>query len=195
MLFFDKLLFRPHLAPGESLLFVAHKHWIEILKISFQITFFGFAIPWLLWAFFPNFFWIAVVWSSIATIVYFLEIADWYFDAWLVTNISIIDVEWKSIFHHLSSRVDFNDIKEIAWEVKGFWGTVLGFGDMMMNLTVGSQIGLENVNSPKKVELMIHKIRSQVLNEQKMSTADTLQEILADIVKNHISEHGIPQKK
>ncbi len=183
------------MAEGEKILFVGHKHWIEIFKMSTKIFFLGWAMPWVLWMLFPPMFWLSVLWTIFASLIYLSALMDWYFDAWLVTNMSMLDVEWKSLFHRLSSRVDFNDIKEIAYEKKGFLGTVLNYGDIYAGLTSGDHVVLKNANNPKNIELYVLKIREEYINGQKMQNADALQELLVDIVHKHIAEKGVPPKK
>lgn len=196
--FFQRILFGSHLADGEKLLFIAHRHWIKIFKISTQTFFFGLVAPWGLWWLLgssDNMFWIAVAWSVIALAIYFYSIVDWYFDAWLITDTAVIDIEWRGIFHHLSSRLDYGEINEVAWEKKGFYGTIFNYGDMSIGLPSGNHVVLADAANPKETEIAIHKARDGFLYSQKMTNADALQEILIDIVQNHITEHGIPPKK
>ena len=191
MLYMQKLLFKSHLAEEEKIIFIVHKHWIEILKTSLQFVFFGLVFPWGLWLVFSNLFWICLIWSLIVYLIFLYEIADWFFDAWLITNLSIINVEWKGIFHRLSSRIDFSDIKEISYEIKGFWGIILKYGQMIVYTNVGTEVILNNTKNPKKIELLIHQVRENFINQQKLQDSDTLQEILADIVKNHLAKKGL----
>jgi hypothetical protein len=194
-MFFQNLLFRSHLAEGEKIIFAAHKHWIEIFNISCKNLFLGILLPIVLWFLFPPFFWIGIGWITLSQIFFIYGVVDWYFDAWLITNVSIIDVEWKGIFHQLSSRVEFSDIKEIAWEKKGFVGAIFNYGDMAMGLVSGDHIILKSASNPKQSELIIHQIKEQYLHQQKMTNTDVLQQILVDIVHQYISENGIPPKQ
>lgn len=194
IVFLQKIFFRSHLAEGEVILFVAHKHWLEIFKPTLWFLIFGVIVPWFLWALFPPIYYFAIIWTILAVIYYLYVLTDWYFDAWLVTNVSMIDVEWKGVFHRLSSRIDFNDIKEIAYEKKGVLGTILNFGPIYVSLASGDHVALQNANNPKNIELMVQKIREEYINQQKMSNSDALQDLLIDIVQRHISEKGFPGK-
>jgi len=141
---------------------------VHILRPSVKMFFLGIAFPVLLFLLFPQLLWPVALWVLAAHVKFFYEIADWFFDSWLVTNLSVIDVEWNGFFHKSSSRIEFADIEEISWEVKGFLGTVLGFGNCEM-VCANSKILLENCASPKKVELKVHELREKFLHEKKMT--------------------------
>ncbi|QQS59203.1 hypothetical protein IPN35_06515 [Candidatus Peregrinibacteria bacterium] len=180
--------FRRHLENGEYVLFVAHKHWIEIFPKAIKTAVFGFLVPWTAWFFFPAFFWGAVIWTILFWCWFFYHFADWYFDAWVATNMSLIDIEWRGIFHHLSSRIPYSEVREVSWEVNGFFGTILGFGDASVSMTTGGKVALHNIARPKRVELQILQIRDQFLSEQRMVESEALKGLLASMVASHVSE-------
>ena len=191
----QKMFFKGHLDEDEELFFVAHKHWIEIIKPLLITVIFGFLLPWSTWYLFDLLIWVPVIWS-----VFFLawcayHSMDWFFDALLVTDMAVIDIEWHSLFHRESSRVEYADLKEIGYEINGFWATILNFGTIQINLISGGQIQLEDVANPKKVELEIQGYKQEFLQDRKMTDAASIQEILSEIVKNHIEEHGLPEQK
>lgn len=187
------MFFKGHLDDDEELFFVAHKHWIEVITVFLKVLVFGFVIPLIAFYFLSlQWYWV-IIW-----IVFFLcwgiyHCMDWYFDALLVTSASVIDVEWHSLFYRESSRVDYPDLKEIGYEINGFWATMLNYGNLHVHLNSGGQVDLTNVQNPKNVELMIQKYKQYFLQDQKMTDSATLQEILADIVKNYIQENGLPE--
>lgn len=191
----QRILFRRHLNSEESLLFVAHKHWIEIVPQSLKMAVFGIAIPVSLWFFFPTVFWFSVAWMFSFWLWYFYQLADWYFDAWLATDVSVIDVEWIGIFHHMSTRIPYSEVREIQWEINGFWGTILRFGTASVSMATGGQVTLAPIASPKKVELKIIQARDSFMSRQKMNQSQVLQELLSDMLVSHIDQKGIPHGK
>lgn len=191
----QKFLFRGHLDEGEQLLFVAHKHWFLILFPLLKFFFLGILFPWMIWLFVDFSFWWMAFWH-LGFIAWFLyETMDWYLDALLVTNASVIDIAWHGLFYRTSSRVDYADLKEITYEVNGIMATLLDFGILNVHLNSGKEISLENVTDPKNVELVIKGYKQKFLHAQKMTDSATIQEILSDIVQHHIAENGLPQKK
>lgn len=191
----QKILFRRYIEQDEDLLYVVHKHWIEIIGVSLKTAFFGFFLPWMVWYFISDFFWIAVVWSVIFWFWYLYHFIDWYFDVWLVTDVSIIDIEWMGLFHRLSSRIPYTEVREIGWEMKGFWAVVLRYGDISIGMATGGKVSLEGVSRPKKVEKKIVDIRDHYLSQKNLSDASSVQALLSEVVAQHIQENGLPRKK
>ena len=124
----QQFIFKGHLDEDEELLFVAHKHWFEIFLPLLKFVVFGLLFPWALWLF-VDFHWgIIIVWHIFFICWLIYNIMDWYLDALLVTNASVIDIEWHGILHRTSARVDYVDLKEISYEVNGIWATLFDFG-------------------------------------------------------------------
>jgi len=192
---FQQRLFKGHLDEGEMLFFVAHKHWMEILEDLTVFIIFGLLLPWGIWIFLDVKIWIILLWHFAFACWFCYKAFDWYFDALLVTNRSVIDIAWYSFFDKESARVDYGDLKEMSYEIKGFWPTVLQYGNIFIHLNSGGNIALTNVRNPKKVELTIKKYKDEFLKDQKMTDSAAIQEILSDIVKNHIAEHGLPRSR
>ncbi len=186
---FERLIFRKHLEEGEKILYSVHKHWIAIFKKVIEIGFFGFLIPWGLYAAGfnkPAFFWIAVVWSVFAYFRFLYVFVDWYSNTWLVTNMAIIAIEWHGIFSNTASRIGYVDVEGVAYEIKGFWATMLRYGDMTLKVMSGNNFFLKPVYSPKKVELAIAKYQEQFMQHKEMNDANGLKTLLSQIVIDHM---------
>jgi hypothetical protein len=191
----QNILFRQHLDTEEKLLFVVHKHWIEILKPSVQTALFGILIPWTLYFFLPSILlWPAVFWFFSFWVWYMYHVIDWYFDAWLVTDRSLIDIEWFGIFHQTSTRISYTEVREIQWEINGFLGTLLQFGNASISMATGGKVTLHNVSKPKKRELQIIEIRDEFLSHQKMMQSEALQELLSNMLTHHIEQKGLQNR-
>lgn len=184
----DRLLFAKHLEAGEEILYSVHKHWIEMLKSGLEVGFFGLLLPWILYIIGFNtefFFWIAVFWSACAYIRFFYVVIDWYSDAWLITNMSIITIEWKGLFSNNAARLGYEDVEGAAYEIRGFWGTILRYGHMTLRVMSGSHAELKNVANPKRAELAIARLQEQFLNDRNMQDANSLKTLLSSLVAYH----------
>jgi len=188
---FEAIAFHRHLDGDEKLLFVAHRHWSELIPIAVKTALFGFCIPWTVWFFAPGFFWIAVFWTAVFWIWFLYKVADWYFDAWIATTVSVIDVEWNGFLHQKSTRIPYSEVRDISWEIKGFWPTVLGYGDTAISMATGGTVEMKRLANPKKVEMKIIEIRDEFLAAQRMNQSSALQELLSTMVSEHIKKHGI----
>lgn len=196
---FQSFLFRRHLDSEDEVYFVVHRHWIIMFRDSFFFLLIGLILPGVLWFFlygitqYVNI--IFPIWITFFFLRYVYKLADWYLDAWLCTSVSIIDVEWNGFFHQTSSRIPYSEVRELSWEVKGFWGSILRYGDVAISMATGGQVMLDNVQSPKKVEVRIIQIRDEILSHHRMSQADGIQSLLADVIANHIQEKGLPPRR
>lgn len=188
---FQNFFFSGHLDNDEKLLFVAHKHWVEILPHSIKTAVFGFIVPWTAWFFLPDLFWGAVLWTISFWFWYIYILADWYFDAWIATTASVIDVEWNGFFHQTSTRIPYSEIRDISWEIKGFWSTILRYGNASISMATGGQVGMSYLDKPKKVELQLIQIRDEFLAAQRMNQSSALQDLLSEMVGHHIEKKGM----
>ena len=185
----DKLIFSKHLEKGEKVLCSVHKHWVEIFKPTLAVAFFGFVIPWTFYAIGFNttlFFWIAVVWSVIAYMRFMYILIDWYADVWLITNMAIIVIEWRGIFSNSSTRIGYEDIEGVAYDINGFWGTMLRYGNMTLKVMSGNNLELKNVKNPKKSELDIARFQDKFLNTREMQDAGNLKTLLSQMIAHHM---------
>ena len=195
MLAWDRVLFRQYLESGEDMLFIAHKHWIELFARAMKAAAFGFLIPWTVWFFFPQLFWISVTWTIIVWLWFLYHFIDWYFDVWIATTTSIIDVEWRGLFHRLSSRIPYSEVREVSYEIKGIVGLVLRFGDASISMATSGTVTLNNIARPRFVTMRITELRDQYLSEQKVMQSDALQALLSDMVGHHVGDRGIRIKQ
>ncbi|MBI5422113.1 hypothetical protein HZA44_03185 [Candidatus Peregrinibacteria bacterium] len=181
----NRILFGKHLEEGEEILYAVHKHWVDLVKPGLEVGFFGFVLPWVLYAAGFNaklFFWVAVAWSAMAY-VRFLGIAlDWYADTWLVTNMSVITIQWNGMFNNLSSRVGYEDVEGASYEITGFWATIFRYGNMTLRVTSGSHFAMAHVANPKGAELSIAHYRERFVTERNIQDTNSLKTLLANLV-------------
>jgi len=181
----DRLIYHKHLEKGEKILYSVHKHWIEVAKPALEIGFFGFALPWTF--FFVGFdsrpfFWIAVVWSGMAYLRFMYVLIYWYANTWLITNMNVITIEWKGIFSNIATRLGYEDIEGASYEIKGFWGSIFRYVNLVLRVMSGSHAKLENFSRPKKAELALARFKEQFLNDRNLKDANTLKRLLSNLV-------------
>lgn len=184
----DKIIFKKHLEKGEEILYAVHKHWIEVIKPASEVIFFGFVLPWILYFIGFNsrlFLWIAIAWSALAISRLMYVFVDWYSDAWLITNMSVITIEWNGLFSNNSARIGYEDIEGASYEIKGFWGTIMRYGSMTLRVMSGSHSDLKNVARPKKAELALARFQDKYLNDRNMQDTNSLKDLLSSLAAHH----------
>jgi hypothetical protein len=187
----QKLIFARHLDDKETVLYAVHKHWIIILRPILEIAFFGFVIPWSLYIMGLNtrlFFWIAIAWSGFAYLRFLYVLIDWYADVWLATNMSLIVIEWRGLFSNQSSRIGYEDIEGLVYEIDGFFATVLGYGDMTLKVISGSDYHLKNVRNPKKAELALSRCQGEYVNHREGMDSANLKILISEMLARHMRE-------
>lgn len=181
---FDEIAFRGLLNKGERIQYVAHTHPFKIYSSLFKVMTFGLIAPLGGYFLFPPFYVIWAAWAGLGALVFAYRVIQWYLDAWIVTNMGVIDQEWNSFFDKTTTRIDFTHIEGISNEVKGFWGTVLRFGNVQIEHMSGQPVTLQNVAAPRKVERKIVRHQQDFLQRQTFSDHSKLRDLLTDLVRS-----------
>jgi len=185
----ERLIFSKHLEKGEKVMYSVHRHWIVMLKPVLFISFFGFLIPWTLYFIGLStsfFFWIALTWSILAYLRFLYILIDWYSDVWLVTSMAILVIEWNGFFSNVATRIGYEDIEGVAYEIKGFWGTVMRYGDLTLKVMSGNNMVLTTTTRPQKAELAIMRYQDQYMNDREMHDAGSLKDLLSQMVTHYM---------
>jgi hypothetical protein len=189
------LFFSSHLEEGERILRIAHRHFFILFKASVKSFFFGIVLPIALYLFFPQLVIVALIWLAMGIIVMFYHFIDWYFDAWIITNVAIIDIERNGLFDKKSKRIEYEMIDGIEYQITGFWQTILNFGDTSID-TMGTNLSLtlKDASNPKKLEKFITEYQEKYVNDKSFSDYNSLKTMLASMIAYH-SKHGILDDK
>lgn len=189
-MFFKRLLFRSYLDKGETLLYVITPHWINIKDVMLKVALFGYGIPIVMLLFFTGLvhplsivFYAWLIITAIYTIYAFL---DWYMDAWLLTDISVIETIWDGFFKQSSSRIEYTSVESVNVEVKGIQQTVLSYGNILLIKSSGVNIRMERVARPHMAASWISRIRGEALMNKNAQNSESIKSLLADIIESHI---------
>lgn len=180
----DKILFRTLLDKGEKLLMVAHVHPFIVYPQLLKVIFVGILVPAIAYYLFPPLWSIWAVWGGLGVVLFIYRILQWYLDAWLVTNVSVIDYEWESPFSQSTNRIEYGNIDGITNEIKGFWGTIFRFGNIQITHVSGTPLILKNVASPRKVERFIMAHQTNFLQQQGFSDQAQLKDLLTKLLRS-----------
>lgn len=187
---FKRLLFHSYLNKGETLLYVITPHWMTVKDVMIKVGFFGYGLPIFMLIFFTGlahplsfFFYGWLILSGLYTIYAFL---DWYLDAWLLTDISIIETIWDGFFKQRSSRIEYTSVESTDVEVKGIQQTVLNYGTILLIKSSGVNIRMENVSRPQVAASWISRIRGEVLLNKNAQNSESIKNLLAEIIESHI---------
>ncbi len=188
-------LFKDYLEDDEHILFVARRHPVIMFRDVLRIIFFHAFIPFLFWIMFPQLLFIYGVWGFIGIVRVFFVVQDWYYDVWLLTNMGIIGVEWSGFFDRSSSRIEYPSIEGVSYSLRGFWQTMLNYGEMTLAKFGGpSTITLKEAMNPKKCEKYVLKYQEKFMTSKNFQDQEVLKQLLSDLVVEHVKKHGLPNK-
>jgi len=180
------------LRPKEKILLVKHRHRMVLMKNLFPesiifcvvlvatiILFFSPLPSWpeTLLKFIPSlakyeFRYLLLFFLTLLLLVLwavmFLVVANYYLDYWIVTNERTIHAELKGLFSRVSSSVNHDKIQDITVEVKGFFPTLLNFGNLYIE-TAGEfqRFTFKQIPEPYKTKDVIFKAQKEYLKKMR----------------------------
>jgi len=182
-------LFGPHLEKEEQILHVVHRHHFVMVRSGFKIAILHFFIPIFLWYVFPEIWFIFLVWVSYGFIAMNIMIFNWYFDAILVTNMSLIDVNWNGPFDRNSVRLEYAMVEGTSYAFKGVMQTLFNYGTMQVNRQGGGVgIELKDAINPAKVESVILSYQEKYLADKNLEDIGSLKSLLTEMIRKHAKE-------
>jgi hypothetical protein len=187
-------LYKGYLGDGEKILFVIHRHILLDFMQFVKVFFFGVFVPAFFWWLFPKSVLFTSIWLGLGTFRFAFEFLDWYYDAWLVTNVSVVEVMWKGFFDKSSTRIEYHIIQAIGYEVKGFGSTLLGCGSLTLDKFTGTMSVFEGAINPKKKSEMLIRAQEEYVRNKSFRDHRTLQGILSDLLQRHVAENGLAEE-
>lgn len=186
-----KRLFDVHLDPGEEILYVCHRHVFVVLPDLLRVGFFGFLVPLFLYYLFPEFSLFFVLWFAVGAIKVFYLLFNWYHDSLLLTNVSLVKVEWNGFFDRASSRLEYHNIDGISYALRGFIRTVFNYGDVQLGqVSNNTSITLLDAANPAKVERLVLSNQEHFVSDQNLKDADSLKNLLTVMLRHHAKKNG-----
>ncbi len=187
----DKI-FSGHLDEGEKILHIAHRHVLIFKMSAFKVFNLGIIAPTILFLFFPQALLVFLVWWTLGIAGILYHFIDWYFDAWLITNVGVIDVERNGLFERSSTRIEYYMIEGIAYTIKGFAQTVFNYGDITIDkMGASTQVVLKDAASPKKIERLIMKCQEQFVADKSIRDHSALKNMLSEMIAYHVQNDKI----
>ncbi len=166
--------------PNEKILFVIHRHWfnmliqyIPIFALLTIMTFSFFMYPFVIDNFTivgarAIFFFIQTFLLLLIWIYGFIIWFDYYLDIWIITSERIVNVEQKGLFSRQVSELKFQFIQDVSTDVKGFFPTILNYGDLTVQTAAEqSNFIFRSVGNPYKIKGdIMNQIRKKSLRQQ-----------------------------
>jgi hypothetical protein len=176
---------------GEEIFYAIHYHIITIFKPILKISFFYIFIPGFLYWIIETLSFIWLIWIAIGISKILSVLFSWYFNALLVTNLNLVNVEWKGLFNRQANRIEYSQIESFSYTVIGLANTIFNFGDITIDKSSGNQITIQGAYRPKQKAQLLTKIQDQMVNKQLHRDHEGLKGVLTNLLRHHIQEHGV----
>jgi hypothetical protein len=180
---FESLFIR-HLEDDEPLYIAVHKHWVvgvrhlllpgSALLASWTLLYFAPITP-VAYA--------VLVLDTPLALWTFRNFLNYFLDAWLITDRSVIDVEWHGFLHRTSTRIDYSSIEGVSYEIKGVLGTMFRYGTVTIErVGTGALVSIRDVKKPRDVESAILACQDACIRTKNMKDSAAVKDIIAEIV-------------
>lgn len=157
----------------EEVLFVLRKHvltnvpWIFFAILMILAPFFLKYVP--LLSFLPSRYqFISVVmWYLITTAMIFENFLSWYFNAYIITDERIIDIDFYSLIYKRISDAKIQKIQDITYRMGGAIRALFNFGSVFIQ-TAGEvpEFEFEDVPNPAQVAKILNRLVIQEEQEK-----------------------------
>lgn len=187
---FEKFFLTRNLDEDEEVIYIIHKHWIEFILPLIKRFIIWIIIPLFLIWLYPEYFHFIFVWFFFVFIMAFYDFFDRYMDVLILTNYSIIESRWDWFTKSSSSRMEYEAIEDVHFEISWFLSSIFEFWDLYIERT-SWWICFTNTWDPSKVELKILEAKRISKWLTWSIDMDWLKDLLSDLVSEHIQNNPI----
>lgn len=153
------------------------------------------------WFFYPKYNQLNMtyVWQGLAFLGFvhtFTPMWKWYFNALVMTNESLIIVDWPTLWERRSTRIDFHNLDEITVERTGIKSFMLNYGNLCLaKINGGGEHLVRGLARPTKTARSIEDYREWHLDKKNFTEESALKGLLSGIVQRHVGERGQPERR
>ncbi len=186
----QQFFFGKHLDDDEQIIIVVQKNWFCGVRVLYIPTLVFFAL-WSILYFVRK---LSILYglslASVGILIWWIRnFLDYYLDAWIVTNMGVIVIQWHGWFHRSSSRILYSDIQGIGYDIHGILGTVFQTGTVSIEkISTGSAISMESVYKPKRIEIAVLEAMEAYMLQKNLRDATTVQNILTELVTSTLQK-------
>lgn len=182
-----------YLDDGEFIHYIAHKKIVVAIVSFIKIGFLGILLPIGLYLILPQALFVSAIWLLIGLVKLSYAIFNWYFDAWIITNMGVIDIEWDGVFNRTSIRIDYQNIEGVVVEVNGFLQTVLNYGNIHISrIGSGNPVTLEEARNPREIEQKVLYFQDMYNFKRNLNEHSALKDLLTSMLHTHVQKKGAP---
>jgi hypothetical protein len=184
----QEFLFKSFLEDGENIEHVVHKHFLCGLPAMLRVGAVGVLLPVAIWYLFPQTWAAMLIWGWLGVLGVKYKFFDWYYDAWVVTNVSLLQIEWNGFFDKSARRFEYHHIMSIGFEMKGVFKTIVNMGNVALQRGTGEMEYMQNIFRPKKTSELLSVYGEDFKLEKNLRDHDSLKDMMAEMLQHHSSK-------
>ncbi len=90
-----------------------------------------------------------IIWYMIVTAFIIENFLSWYFNIYIVTNIHLVDINFRSLIAREVTEIELKDVQSQSAHRKGIWGALFDYGDVFVETAAERQrIEFRNIPNP-----------------------------------------------
>lgn len=116
---------------------------------------------------------------------FLIEWVDYYFDAWIVTDRRLIDVEQIGLFRRSVSETRLEKMQDVSFEIKGLFGTIFHYGLISVQTAGAAQnFTINKVSDPAKIKTILLNLYDERIKSVGSTQGQNIDLINATTSKN-----------
>ena len=195
---FETHFFKKYIPEWLEIKWVIHEHIVVILDKLILWLSFGAIIPSFLYYQSDAFqelvpFYFLEIYLVIAFIKIVYEIFNWYNDVWIITNESVIDLDW-ALFKTEATSVKYENIEWVGVEQDGIWDKVLNKGTVVIHKIWDDSFQIEDAVIPYEAVNEIERISKEKLSwAWEEDRFDLMMNALSGVVDDYLERKWLRQ--
>lgn len=191
---FEKTFFKKYVAEWQEINQIFHRHWIRIIDDIILWVVLGVLIPVFLYynsyliQEYIEFKYFEIYLFAIYIIIIY-KIFDWYNDVLILTETSIIRLEW-SIFKSNAQSVDYKHVEWLEVDKSNILDTILKKWDLKILKFWNEQIIFDEAYNPHSIINKIEEITNNLKPTEELTKFDLMMDALWWMVENYLWKNG-----
>jgi len=171
-----------------------------LIRSFFHSAIFG-GIAYIIWYLYRSYngFDLTYVWGFFALFALYKVLGAffiWYYNAIVMTNESLVFIDWKKLFHRSFSRIDFHNLDEIEVARHGVKSFLLNYGTLsFQKVNGGETIAIKGISRPTWASRNIEKYREEIIDNKNFTEESALKGLLSQMVQRHVGDSGQPDRQ
>lgn len=187
---FDQTFFNKYVPEWQKIIEVFHRHWVKVIDDIILSLGLGVLIPVFLYynlLFLQEYieFKYLEIYLIFIYIIVIYKIFDWYNDVLILTNNSVIRLDW-SLFKTNMQSIDYEHIEWVGVEKIGILDSVLQKWDLIIHKFWEEEVYFDEAIKPYKIVDRIENITSQIEHPKENDKFDLMMDALGWMVQNYL---------